>query len=149
MVIGFCGHSNSLLNEEEKILLQNTLISIIENNSKCVFYLGGYGNFDEYCRKILNCLKEKYNYIEIVFVTPYIYSTYYKLEWAKDNYDYTLYPPLEKTPLKYCILKRNEWIIDNSDFLICNIYKRFGGAYTTFTYAKKRGIPYINISSNK
>ena len=78
--------------------------------------MGGYGNFDGYCCQLLNELKKDYPKIEIVFVTPYVFENYYKLNNAKNYYDYTLYPPLENVPYKFAILKRNEWIIDNSDW---------------------------------
>lgn len=146
MIVTFCGHSNCSLTEDEKQILNETLISIITNNTKCVFYLGGYGNFDAHCLKVLNIFKKTYNNIEVVFVTPYLYSNYNKLKFANEYYDYTLYPPLENTPLKFAIIKRNEWLVLNSDYLICYINKNYGGAFTMFNYAKKRNLPFINIS---
>lgn len=63
----------------------------------------------------------------------------------KDEYDNTLkifddtiYPDIEKVPPGFAIIKRNEWMIDNSDFLIAYVKNDFGGAYKTLQYAEKK-----------
>lgn len=46
------------------------------------------------------------------------------------------------------IVKRNEWMIDKSSFLIAYIDHEWGGAYRTFKYAKrKKHIKVINIAN--
>lgn len=50
---------------------------------------------------------------------------------------------IEKTPPKFAIIKRNEWMIDKSDFLIAYVEHNWGGAYRTLEYAKKQS--YTNI----
>ena len=149
MVVTFCGHSRTILCKEELQLLKNTLIEIIDKNNDCIFYLGGYGNFDNICLSILTELKKIYPNISTVFITPYINNNYSKLKWAKTSYDEIIYPEIENTPLRYAITKRNQWMIDNSNLLICCIDHTFGGAYKTLKYAKLRKLKYINISKEK
>ena len=65
------------------------------------------------------------------------------------EYDGSVYPDLENTPPRFAIIKRNEWMIDKSDFLIAYVKNSFGGANKTLSYAKKRRkIKIINMAEN-
>lgn len=55
-----------------------------------------------------------------------------------NTFDDTLYPEIEKVPPKFAIIKRNEWMIDKSDFLIAYVEHNWGGAYRTLEYAKRK-----------
>ena len=144
MIVMFCGHTDSMLTDNEQILLKKLLVDIIKNNETCSFYLGAYGNFDTICFKILTELKIEYKIISRVFITPYLYKSE-KLKTLSKIYDETIYPPIEKTPPKFAILKRNRWMVENSDLLICYISHTFGGAYTTYKYALSKKIKIINV----
>ncbi len=144
MIVTFCGHSRCLLTADELIALENHLTYIIEKEPFCTFYLGGYGNFDRVCFNVLTKLKQRYKNIKRVFITPYI-CNYDKLKTLSKTYDETIYPPLENTPLRFAINKRNRWMIQNSNILICYVTNTFGGAYTTYKYAKTKNLKIINI----
>ena len=61
-------------------------------------------------------------------------------------FDDTIYPDLEKIPRRFAIVKRNEWMIKNSNFLIAYVDHSWGGASKTLEYAKrKKHISIINI----
>ena len=79
MIVSFFGHSNTYLNEIEANNLNNLLKQILTENKNCKFYLGGYGNFVNTCLKLLTKLKTDFKNFDIVFVSPYINSNYYKL----------------------------------------------------------------------
>lgn len=144
MVVTFCGHSQCLLNSEEIKELEKCLTEIIMQEPRCTFYLGGYGNFDRICFEVLTKLKQRYKTVQRVFVTPYI-SNYYKLKAFSKTYDEIIYPPIENTPLKFAIDKRNRWMIENSDLLICYIAYSFGGAYKTYKYAIHKKLKIVNL----
>ena len=57
MIISFFGRSKCNLSDTEVNLLKEQLIALLTNNEKCVFYLGGYGDFDNYCHSLLNEFK--------------------------------------------------------------------------------------------
>ena len=57
-----------------------------------------------------------------------------------------IYPPLEKVPLKFAINKRNEWMIDQSDFVIAYVEHSFGGAYQSLKYAYRKGKRIVNLA---
>lgn len=66
--------------------------------------------------------------------------------WLLPMFDSSVYPNIEKVPKRFAILKRNEWLINNSDFLIAYVH-RLGGAHKTLEYAqKKKHIKVINIA---
>lgn len=63
------------------------------------------------------------------------------------KFDNTIYPEIENVPPKFAIIKRNEWMIDKSDFLIAYVEHNCGGAYRTLGYVKnKKDISINNIS---
>ena len=109
-----------------------TLEDLIQNGAQ-EFLLGDYGDFDKLCAKTLKSLKNKYSHIVCVCVTPYM-----EREYNKNLYDFSEYPPLEKVPKRLAIIKRNEYMIDKSDVVISYITHTFGGAYTSFKYAKRK-----------
>lgn len=145
MIITFCGHSQYLFNKKDTALLEKVLLQQITKNPACEFFLGGYGNFDELCLTTLLKLKQQYKNIKITFVTPYVDKNYSKLQFAKYYYDCIIFPPLEHIPRKFAIIKRNKWMVDNSDLVIAYVCCDLGGAFKTLLYAKRKNIPIINI----
>ena len=88
---------------------------------------------------------------EIVFVTPYItLSQQRKIDELLKNkiYDFSVYPPIEKTPYRFAINKRNEWMIDNSDLIISYVKYNHGGAYNAIRHARKKKKRIINLADN-
>ena len=64
-------------------------------------------------------------------------------------YDSIIYPPLENVPYKFAISKRNQWMVQQSDFIIAYVSTHFGGAYKTLLYAHKQNKPYVNLYAGK
>lgn len=145
MVITFCGHSNAILSIKEIEQLKTLLLHAIMKKPTCKFYLGGYGDFDNLCLKILKKLKTVFPDIEIIFITPYLDEKYSKLTFAKENYDNILFPPIEHIPRKFSITKRNEWMVTQSDLVIAFVKHSWGGAAKTLEYAKRQKIPFYNL----
>ena len=66
----------------------------------------------------------------------------------KTLYDEIIIPmELAECHYKSAIAKRNRWIIDRCSHLICFIQRDFGGAYTTYQYAKKKGLTIKNVAN--
>ena len=133
-----------------KTKLKSEIIRLIENENVDTFYCGGKGDFDRLCAECVNELKNYYPFMESYMVFSYIPGK--KNEFGKDPYEdfnWTIYPEgLEFVPQKLAIVKRNEWMIDKSSFLIAYIDHKWGGAYRTFEYAKrKKHIKVINIAN--
>ena len=148
MVISFFGHSslyncNDLFERVKKGITEN--ISVDDN---VVFLCGGYGDFDDLCARVCRLIKEERENCEIVFVTPYIIvgqQEKIKNRMSLELYDSIVYPPLEKTPLKFAISKRNEWMIDQADVVVSCITHGWGGAAATLRYAQRKKKRIISV----
>lgn len=147
MVISFFGHRKT----DNRNEIQNKFISVIKHkitNEPLIFLCGGYGEFDNLCAKTIKEMKKNFKNIKSIYVTPYIGTKCEKrLKDIKDSelYDEIIYPPLEKTPYRFAINKRNEYMIDNSDFIIFYVQYTWGGAYATMCYAKRKNKNFINL----
>ena len=146
MIITFCGHSNYSFDDTVKEKLRDLLLQNIRKNPTCKFYLGGYGNFDSLCLTILKEIKADFPDIELLFITPYLNKEYSKLETAKLYYDGIIYPPLENVPRRFCISKRNEWMVKEADFVIAFVKYSWGGAAKTLEYAKRKKVGFFNLA---
>lgn len=145
MVITFFGHAKNTYTKNDEERLYKLIEKVAEGNM-VDFFLGGYGNFDSLAKKCVKKYKETHTDTKTVFVTPYLNK------WLDDRkvyiekeYDEVLYPELEQTPLKYAITKRNEWMIEQADYIIFYVQNHFGGAYSALTYAIKINKPYTNL----
>lgn len=145
MKITFCGHSeiNGKPNLDKDIL---RIIGQEAENRKVTFYLGSYGDFD--ARALSACKEYKQIHPDalIYFITPYLDESY--LSGRKliiENYDGTIYPPLEKVPKKFAIIERNKWMIAQSDLVISYVDYPWGGAANALSYAYKLKKRFINL----
>ena len=145
MNISFFGHSDFIYNDEIKSKIFEILTELGKTN-ELQFYLGGYGNFDELAYEVCKLYKEKSYNGKLIFVTPYIDTNYSKLNTAQSYYDEIIYPALEKVPKRLAILKRNEWIIKQSDMVVTFVKFSWGGAFIAHTYAMKEKKKVINLS---
>lgn len=130
----FAGHAKIYDTDSIKPKLKNEIINLIENYGVTVFYNGGKGEFDWLCAKCIKELKLDYPFIKSYLILAYKNESVIN---RYDNFDDTIYPNMEVSP-KYAIIKRNEWMVDRSDFLIAYVHREWGGAYKTLTYAKKQ-----------
>ena len=132
MTITFCGHSKINRTESFSQWLDMILPSFIEGWA-ATFYLGGYGVFDGLAASALRKQKETYPHIELILVLPYL-----NREIDASRYDSTTYPPLEKVPPRYAIVKRNEWMVCESDVVISGVTHSWGGAARTLEFAQQK-----------
>ena len=141
MVVTFCGHREILSDKDE---IRKRLIEEVENlinKGATEFLLGGYGSFDYMCAGVVKELKQKYPHIKSILVKPYLNKPFD--EWL---YDESEYPPIENTPKKFAIIKRNEYMADRADVIIAYVKYETGGAATTLKYALKKNKTIINIT---
>ena len=106
------------------------------------FYVGNQGQFDSAVYACLKQLRKIHPHIRVCVVLAY-------LPTEKSEYDDmadTMYPEIEGHP-KFAIDRRNQWMIDRSDFLLCHINHTWGGAYKFARLAKRRGKTVINLGT--
>ena len=68
------------------------------------------------------------------------------LDDQKRRYDYIIYPEIEDKPKRYAISYRNKYMVEKSDCVIAYVLHKWGGAYSTYTYAKRKGKTVLNIA---
>ena len=113
------------------------------------FYVGRNGDFDI---SVASAIKRAQNAVghhnsSLVLLQPYPTKDdpYYE-----KFYDEIWYPIDGKTHPKAAITKRNQWMVDNADLLICYVEEgRKGGALTTLKYAEKQGVEIINLATRE
>ena len=136
----FFGHKNTT--SHIKPLLKSTIIRLIEDEDVDNFYVGKEGNFDFYVAQVLKEIKATYPHINYSVVLAYLHKSADKDE----DYTDTIYPEgLEKVPPKFAIVKRNLWMIKNSDYVIAYV-KAIGGAKQFMELAESKGKVVINLA---
>lgn len=112
---------------------------------KVTFYVGNHGQFDGMVRGIMKELISEGKDVDYSVVLAYIPGQKYEFD-LPDQYADTIYlDGLENVPQRFAICKRNDWMIDNSDTVICYVVNHFGGAYTYTEKARRKGKRIINI----
>ncbi len=142
--VTFCGHSS--LTEEEKRFLEERLYVEIEKlifDGAEEFLLGDYGQFDRLCARVVRKLQEKYPHIKSVLVLPYL-----DREYDAKLYDIVEYAPIETVPKRFCILKRNEYMVKQADVVIAYVKHEWGGAAKTLEYAKRKNKAVVELRMN-
>ena len=143
-IVCFAGHRFDwhCIGVEDKLL--QTIEELI-NKGYSIFYDGGYGAFDKKCAETVIQLKNKYPHIKLIRILSYYHHEKEKYD-LPSCYDGSEYPDLEELHYKQIIVKRNEWMIDHCDILVCHIENTYkSGAYKTVKYAQKinKSIIYI------
>lgn len=155
-VITFCGHKDVYDSEKVYLSLKSILTEIFSNahsaGQSLTFLCGHYGAFDALSSKAIDEIRRLFPMVktEKLYITPYITPSHKeKNDQMKKLYDDIVYPPIENTPLKFAISKRNEWMIEQSDTIISYVTHGWGGAYTTQAYAirKKKHIIIVDAEN--
>ncbi len=142
----FAGHSQisdgNVMNE-----IKNMAEHLITEYGVNEFWVGNYGQFDSYAASAVRELKKSHHNIELNLVIPYLTN---KVDQYKEHYyrsyDNILIADIPfNTPKKLHIIKGNEYMVDNCDFLICYIERSYGGAYKTYQYAKRKNLKIFNV----
>ncbi len=139
MIVTFIGHSVLPADHDLYHKLRKLILELVQKEEKISFYCGGYGEFDALCVKVCRELKPELPCSETVYVTPYLKENE-RMRWYMDGgqYDTVIYPPLERVPYKYAIVKRNQWMVDRADLIFSYVTVSWGGAAGTLTYAKRQ-----------
>ena len=122
MTCTFFGHASFIKSIEEELKLK---ITSLINQGVSQFYVGNNGLFDLTVQTILAELSRKrtdFNYSVVL-------SRLNEASLTKDQ-SKTLFPyGLEKSLPRFAISKRNEWLIDNSDLVVCFVTHNYSNSY--------------------
>ena len=105
----FFGHRDTPATVRPK--LTETVTELIEQYGVTDFYVGNQGGFDSLVLSVLKELAAEYPQIRYTVVLAYLPDD--KNGIMETN---TLYPEgLENVPKRFCIARRNDWLIRNSE----------------------------------
>lgn len=117
-----------------------TILSLVEKDGIDSFYIGNNGWFDRTCFNLVRSLHNDEPHIKYNVVLAYYPDGIVGYE------DNTIYPEgLELVPKRFAIKKRNEWMIDNSDYVVCHVTHNFSNAHKFREYAKRKNKIIIDI----
>ena len=129
-------------------LLYPLLKHLIKTKSFVRIYIGRNGEFDLYTATILKRVQKAIgkDNNELVCVLPYSHKD---IKYFEEYYDDVIIPEcIGKTHPKGAITKRNRWMVEQADLLICYVQRNEGGAYAAMKYAEKLGKRIINVAEN-
>ena len=138
----FIGHRDCDKSIKQKLISEIENLIIRQNVN--TFYVGTQGGFDRLVYECLCELEEKYE-IKVVVVLAYLNReddlTYYDTKK-------TIFPDcITKTPPRFAISKRNDYMLKKADYLICYLDNKFSNTYELVLKAIKRKIKIINLGS--
>ena len=127
------------------VRLEETIEKLIAEQGMNNFLVGNQGQFDSMVLAALRRLKNKYPEISYNVVLAYMPTE--KGEWNPYEYWETMLPEgLEAVHPRYVISKRNEWMVNESDVVICYIKHSWGGAYKYVEMAQRKKKQILNIA---
>ena len=136
----FAGHKTLLVSALNQIV--DALESIIATENYICCYVEGMGEFDSQAASAVRILKNKYpkKVISLTLVLPYMQQKINKYKYYYDSlYDDIIIPQdLIGIHYKRSITIRNRWMVDHSDYIIAMVWRNYGGAYNTLSYAIKQ-----------
>ncbi len=136
-VCTFFGHHDCPNEAKNRLYIETE--KLITTRSVTKFYIGNHGNFDYLATNIVKDLQKKFPQIQYCTVLAYLP--------IKNDIDNSVYPEgLELVPKRFAISKRNEWMIAQSDFVICYVDREYGGAAQFVKKAIRKNKTVINIA---
>ncbi len=115
----FFGHRNTVVTPALCEKVRHTIIRLIEENNVTWFLFGSASKFDELCLKAVTDLQKDYPNIKRMYVrshSPYIDKRY--KDYLLESYDDTLLPKSVENAGKASYIKRNQEMINASDFCV-------------------------------
>lgn len=148
-ICAFFGHRDVFITDEIEREIKDIVLSLIQKEGFIEFWCCNEGVFDETCRRIMLDFAEKFYQVILSYVSAYDPDNYSKSrqKWFYDRF-YVMYPDeLKKVPARAAIIKRNEYIADHADVLICYVDRTYGGAYKAMQRAQQNGKRIFNIAA--
>ena len=119
------------------------MIDLIANNDVNMFYVGNQGQFDSLVQSVLQDLQKEYPQFRYAVVLAYMPSK--KFEYA--DYPDTMLPEgIESVHPRYAISWRNNWMLQQSDYVVTYVAHSWGGAAQYAEKAKRSGKVVINLN---
>ena len=140
----FFGHHDTT--DDIKDRLRQEIRFLIINENARQFYVGNHGRFDYMVIEVLREIKEEFPGITYAVVLAYMPDRPTD-EYSCFSPEESLFPDgLEKVPRKFAVLWRNDWMLKQSDTVVCYVYHAFGGSGRMVEKALKQRKRVINLA---
>lgn len=139
----FFGHKDTP--EDVKPALCAAIEELITQCGVSTFYVGNQGAFDAYVRSALRQFSGKYPHIRYAVVLAYMPG---KQNEYDDFSDTMLSEGIEEVHPRYALDWRNRWMLRESQYIVCYIHHRWGGAAKYVQMALRQGKTVINLCAN-
>jgi hypothetical protein len=148
--VSFFGHrviENAL---EVENRLERTIQTLLREHEYLEFLVGRDGEFDHLVSSAIRRCKREYRSDNSahIWVLPYITAEFRDNEESfRDYYDeIEVCEAAAGCHYKNAHQTRNRAMVDRSDLVVFCIQHKSGGAWQTMKYAKKQGVPCINLN---
>lgn len=121
--------------------LKYVILDLIATHGVDMFYVGHQGGFDDLVRGVLRELEQEYSEVRYAVVLAYTPSG----RPAADTADTMLPEGIELVHPRYAISWRNNWMLQQSDFVIAYVAHSWGGAARYVQKAIRSGKTVINL----
>ena len=142
MICTFFGNRDTP--SEVEPVLYKAICQLIVERGVTTFYVGNHGRFDRMVYRCLKKIKKEFSHI-----CYYVVLAYLPKAMGRKYYDAneTIYPEgLERVPHRLAIIKRNEWMLERSDFVVTYVAHTQGGAGTFQELAEKKGKTVLKLT---
>lgn len=131
----FVGHRDSPA--ELKAILEKVVERHVSEYGVTEFVVGGYGNFDRMAAEAVKTVKTRHLSVRLTRLLPYHPAD--RPVKLPSWFDGTFYPPgMEKVPKRVAIVRANQIMIKNRDFLIAYNRERIGNTRELMCLARNR-----------
>ena len=144
-ICAFLGNETLFNVKETADKIRQAVEELISHKQVDTFLVGTKGKFETLSHKMMEQIQCDYPDIKIMLVIAYLKD----LERCPYNFDDIYYPSkVELSNKRWSISRRNEWIIEQTDYIIaCNQYQ--GRAYDYCRRAMRKGKEIIEIGERK
>ncbi|MBO7097091.1 MAG: hypothetical protein J6W11_00435 [Alphaproteobacteria bacterium] len=150
-ICAFFGHRDTPATQQVEEMLEGVMYALV-NEGVNEFWVCDQGNFDWLSRMVASRIQKQFkNQIYICYICAYPPSKFSKLKLKSLEERYEIDYPDEAAngSPKFAIERRNKYIADKADYIVCYINRRLGGAYKAVQQAIKNGKVVINIANKK
>lgn len=148
-ICAFFGHRDISITNSLTAKLEETLEDLI-NQGVDEFWCCEQGDFDWIARLTILKLKKEFPHIKVCYVLAYrtLLNSEISQNYLEDTYDDIIYPEIaEKGHPKFAITRRNRYIVENADIVVCYIVRQSGGAFKAVKIAEKLNKKIINLAN--
>ena len=147
--VALFGHRDLSEHQRVESGLSDILTNLIRTKQYVEIYIGRNGEFDIFAASVVKRVQKRLGgeNSELVLVLPYGVRD---IEYYEKYYDSIVIPEcVEGAHPKGAITKRNRWMIQECDLLVCFVERDFGGAYEALKYARSLNKRIINIATDE